>query len=88
MSQVIKANSESELILTAASNVQKYRTRPVLPQFEDAWIRSHPGDLESRELESTNAGIRVDLNTKHNVTAPCGSYSNNNLPCRHPPEPR
>lgn len=38
-----KANPENQLVLTAASSVQKYRVRLVLCQFEDMRIRGHPG---------------------------------------------
>jgi len=64
----IKANFGNELILTTASNVQKYRIWPVLPQFKDLWIRRQLGDPELCEPEPPNARIREGLNAKHNVT--------------------
>ena len=73
MGEILKTNPENGLILTAASNVQKYRIWPVLPQFEDAWICRHPDDPELREPELQNAEIWVDLNMKHNVTTLCES---------------
>jgi hypothetical protein len=69
-----RAKCENELILTAASNVQKYRIGSVLPQLEDAGIRRYLGDSELRECERPNARIRAGLDTKHNVTVPCRFY--------------
>ena len=59
-----------EPILTAASDVQKYGIWPVLPQFEDAWIRGRLRGPKHREPEPPNARIWEDLNTKHSVTTP------------------
>ena len=56
-------------MLTTAPDVEKYRIWSALPQFQNTWICGQLGDLEPREPEPTNARIRVDLNTKHDVTA-------------------
>ena len=67
-----KLQIDSELIRTAASNIQKYRVWSVLQQFKDVWVCGDLCDLELGESESADARVWENLSVTPNVTPTWG----------------